>query len=61
MVGPDWLFSHGVVSGMTVPVGYRRQRLGTINLSIDAGWFRYQDVAAGRLIASLLVPALLVD
>ncbi len=55
------MFSLGVGSVMNVPFGYRRQRLGTINISHDAGWFRDQDVAAGRLIASLLVPALLVD
>ncbi len=54
------MFSLGVGSVMNVPFGYRRQRLGTINISHDAGWFRDQDVAAGRLIASLLVPALLV-
>lgn len=55
------MFSLGVGSVMNVPFGYRGRRLGTINISHDAGWFRDQDVAAGRLIASLLVPELLVD
>jgi hypothetical protein len=55
------MFSLGVGSVMNVPFGYRRRRLGTINISHDAGWFRDQDVATSRLIASLLVPAMLVD
>ena len=55
------IFSLGVGSIMNVPIGYRGRRLGTMNVSHAAGWFRAQDEAAGRLIASALVPALLVD
>ena len=55
------IFSLGVGSIMNVPIGYRGRRLGTMNISHEAGWFRVQDEAAGRLIASALVPALLVD
>ena len=55
------IFSLGIGSIMNVPIGYRGRRLGTMNISHEAGWFRDQDAAAGRLIASLLVPALLAN
>jgi len=55
------MFSLGVGSVMNVPFGFRKQRLGTINISHNAGWFRDQDADAARLIATLLVPALLVE
>ena len=55
------ILSLGVGSIMNVPISYRERRLGTMNISNEAGWFRDQDVAAGRLIALLLVPALLAD
>jgi len=55
------IFSLGIGSIMNVPIGYRGRRLGTMNVSHEAGWFRAEDEAAGRLIASALVPALLVD
>lgn len=52
------IFSLGVGSIMNVPIGYRGRRLGTMNISHETGWFRDQDAVAGRLIASVLVPAL---
>jgi GAF domain-containing protein len=55
------IFSLGVGSIMNVPIGYRGRRLGTMNISNEAGWFRAQDADAGLLIALLLVPALLAD
>ena len=55
------IFSLGVGSIMNVPIGYRGQRLGTMNISNEAGWFRDQDAAVGLLIAPLLVPALLTE
>ena len=57
----ELIFSLGVGSIMNVPINYRGRSLGTMNVSHDAGWFREQDAAAGRLLAALLVPALLVD
>jgi hypothetical protein len=57
----DLIFSLGVGSIMNVPIGYRGRRLGTMNISNEAGWFRDQDAAAGLLIASLLVPALMAE
>jgi transcriptional regulator with GAF, ATPase, and Fis domain len=55
------IFSLGVGSIMNVPIGYRGRRLGTMNISNEADWFRDQDAAAGLLIAPLLVPALLAE
>ena len=57
----DLIFSLGVGSIMNVPIGYRGRRLGTMNISNEAGWFRDQDAAAGLLIAPLLVPALMAE
>ncbi|MGH8849510.1 MAG: GAF domain-containing protein [Casimicrobiaceae bacterium] len=53
------IFSLGIGSVMNIPIGYRGRRLGTMNVSHDAGWFGDRDAAAGSLIAALLVPALL--
>jgi GAF domain-containing protein len=55
------IFSLGVGSIMNVPIGYRGRRLGTMNVSNEAGWFWDQDEIAGLLIAALLVPPLLGD
>jgi GAF domain-containing protein len=55
------IFSLGIGSIMNVPIGYRGRRLGTMNISHEAGWFRDPDEVAGRLIACVLVPALLAD
>lgn len=55
------IFSLGIGSIMNVPIGFRGRVLGTMNISHDADWFRDEHAAAGRLIASVLVPALLVD
>ena len=53
------IFSLGIGSIMNVPIGYRGRRLGTMNISNEAGWFRDAHATAGLLIASLLVPPLL--
>jgi GAF domain-containing protein len=55
------IFSLGVGSIMSVPIGYRGRRLGTMNISNEAGWFRDQDAADGLLIAPLLVPELMAE
>ena len=57
----DLIFSLGVGSIMNVPIGYRGRRLGTMNISHEAGWFRDQDAAAGLLIAPLLVAVLMAE
>lgn len=53
--------SLGIGSILNVPLGYGGRVLGTMNISHDAGWFTDDDAATGRLIAALLVPALLMD
>lgn len=53
------IFSLGVASIMNVPIGFGGRRLGTMNVSNEAHWFREEDAEAGRLIASVLVPSLL--
>lgn len=53
------IFSLGIGSIMNVPIGFRGKRLGTMNISNEASWFREEDAEAGRLIAALLVPAFL--
>jgi len=51
--------SLGVGSIMNVPLGYRGRRLGTMNISHEAGWFTERDAVAGRLIAPFVVMSLL--
>jgi hypothetical protein len=54
------IFSLGIGSIMNVPIGYRGRRLGTMNLSHEAGWYRNADHVAARAIGALFVPALLM-
>lgn len=51
--------SLGIGSIMNIPLAYRGRRLGTMNISHEAGWFTEQHAAAARLIAPFLVPPLL--
>jgi hypothetical protein len=44
---------------MNVPIACAGRRLGTMNISHEAGWFIADDAHAGRLIAPFLVPSLL--
>ncbi|HZT88139.1 MAG TPA: GAF domain-containing protein [Stellaceae bacterium] len=53
------IFSLGIGAIMNVPIRFRGRSLGTMNLCHEAGWFGDDDRAPGRLLASLLVPALL--
>jgi GAF domain-containing protein len=54
------IFSLGIGSIMNVPIGYRGRRLGTMNLSHEAGWYRNADHVAARAVGALFVPALLM-
>jgi len=54
------IFSLGIGSIMNVPIGYKGRRLGTMNLSHEAGWYRNADHVAARAIGALFVPALLM-
>lgn len=51
--------SLGIGSIMNVPIAWAGRRLGTMNISHEAGWFTAEDERAGRLIAPFLVPSLL--
>ncbi|HEX8012256.1 MAG TPA: GAF domain-containing protein [Casimicrobiaceae bacterium] len=51
--------SLGIGSIMNVPLAYRGRRLGTMNISHEAGWFTGEDAATALLIAPFLVPSLL--
>src|SRR5262245_19799458 len=51
--------SLGIGSIMNVPISVAGRRLGTMNVSHDAGWFTDEDAEKGRVIAALLAPALL--
>jgi hypothetical protein len=54
----ELIFSLGIGSIMNIPIGYRGLRLGTMNISHDAGWFDDRDAAIGRLVAPFMVPSL---
>jgi GAF domain-containing protein len=54
----ELIFSLGIGSIMNVPLGYRGRRLGTMNISHEAGWFTDEDAAAALLIAPFVVPSL---
>lgn len=49
----------GISSIMNIPIRFRGQVLGTMNLSHEAGHFTSGMVPPGRILAALLVPLLL--
>lgn len=55
----ELIFSLGIGAIMNVPIRFRGQSLGTINICSAAGWFTDADRAPGRVLATLLVPPLL--
>jgi hypothetical protein len=55
----ELIFSLGIGSIMNIPLAYADRRLGTINISHEAGWFTDEHAASGRLIAAFVVPSLL--
>jgi transcriptional regulator with GAF, ATPase, and Fis domain len=57
----ELIASLGIGSIMNVPLAWRDRRLGTMNISHEAGWFTEDDARAGRLIAAFVVPSLLAD
>lgn len=52
--------SLGCESVLNVPVRWRGQTLGTLNLLHEAGWYRPADEAVARAIAHLALPAMLL-
>jgi transcriptional regulator with GAF, ATPase, and Fis domain len=57
----ELIASLGIGAIMNVPLAWNGRRLGTMNVSHEAGWFTEQDAANGRLIASFVTPSLLAD
>ena len=55
------IFSLGIGSIMNIPIAYRGRRLGTMNISHEAGWFTDEHAAAACLVAAFVVPSLLTD
>jgi GAF domain-containing protein len=53
--------SLGIGSIMNVPIAWAGRRLGTMNISHEAGWFTEDDERTGRLLAPFLVPSLLAQ
>jgi hypothetical protein len=53
------IFSLGIGSIMNVPLACLGKRLGTMNISHEAGWFTDEDALTARLIAPFVVPSLL--
>lgn len=51
--------SLGCESVLNVPVRWKGQTLGTLNLLHEAGWYKESDEAPARLIAHLALPAML--
>lgn len=57
----ELIFSLDIGSIMNIPLAFQGRRLGTMNISHDAGWFGDDDAASGKLIASFVVPSLISD
>lgn len=55
----ELIFSLGIGAILNTPIRFRGRSLGTLNLCHEANWFRDEDFATGRVLAGLLVPALL--
>ena len=51
--------SLGIGAIMNIPIACADRRLGTLNISHEAGWFTDAHAAAGGLIAAFVVPSLL--
>jgi hypothetical protein len=49
----------GLGSILNVPIVFDGRCVGTMNLCHEAGWYRPDDEATGRLLAAFLVPVLL--
>jgi hypothetical protein len=55
----ELIFSLGIGSIMNIPIAYADRRLGTMNVSHEAGWFTDAHATAGRIIAAFVVPSLI--
>ncbi len=55
------IFSLGCESVLIVPVRWRGETLGSLNLLHDAYWYSEADIPLTRLFAQLALPALLAE
>ena len=54
----ELIWSLGCESALNMPVRWRGQTLGTLNLLHRAGWYSESDIATVRLFAHLALPAM---
>ena len=55
----ELIFSLGITAILNVPIRQAGRRLGTINLCGEEGMYGPDEIARGKILAGLLVPALL--
>ncbi|HKX08892.1 MAG TPA: GAF domain-containing protein [Stellaceae bacterium] len=55
----DLILSLGIGSIMNIPVMFKGQCVGTMNVSGEAGQYGEEDVRPGRILAGLIVPFIL--
>jgi len=55
----ELIFSLGITAIMNVPIRHAGRRLGTLNFCGEEGDYREREMQIGRVLAGLLVPALL--
>ena len=55
----ELIFSLGITAILNVPIRHAGRRLGTINLCGEEGMYGAAEIARGKILAGLLVPALL--
>src|SRR5205807_261465 len=55
----DLIFSLGITAIMNVPIRHAGRRLGTLNFCGEEGDYSDREMQIGRVLAGLLVPALL--
>jgi len=55
----ELIFSLGITAILNVPIRHAGRRLGTINLCGEEGMYGPTEIARGKILAGLLVPALL--
>jgi hypothetical protein len=55
----ELIFSLGITAIMNVPIRHAGRRLGTLNFCGEEGDYAEREMAIGRVLAGLLVPALL--
>jgi hypothetical protein len=55
----ELIFSLGITAIMNVPIRHAGQRLGTLNFCGEEGNYHEREMQIGRVLAGLLVPALL--